>query len=480
MWNLVCDRQWLYQFSFFLYMVGPVFSAPVAGALADRFGRRPVIVTLLWVFSFASMVSAAANSFFMFLIARLLISATSYAAFALLFILLYEVTDNEHRAILAFVSSAVGLTLTPPAVHVVSWLQPSWYLAQIFLVAPTVLLAVLSSLIQESPIWLLASGMTQQAEQNILRTARMNGTNLARAKVTFRALKAQIKAGEEAASTPASSSKTCARSWLFSSGSPLSAALAWFTLTLALYVLFMPTSTKPWFEEATYVVLETLFYSAICWYMRRNGYRHALWLSLILLCVFWALFVVLNFVGYPRVVSHLTRLAQLATHSGVTVNYCYTAEAFPAAARAKGFFFSAFIGRLGGLLATLMRLNPGRTTTMLAHMAFALLALLTAVGVQWLPELVFFKKEKTKRAASPEVMSEKQKKEMIKASLSPRKKSTKTRIRSPRPCSDKPRARSLKPESPLLKEAKSPKSAENLLPHYGSTKPNSPKFVQSR
>ncbi|XP_077551289.1 beta-alanine transporter-like [Haemaphysalis longicornis] len=102
MWNLVCDRQWLYQFSFFLYMVGPVFSAPVAGAMADRFGRRPVIIALLWVFSFASIVSAIANSFFMFLTARLVISATSYAAFALLFILLYEVTDNEHRAILAF------------------------------------------------------------------------------------------------------------------------------------------------------------------------------------------------------------------------------------------------------------------------------------------------------------------------------------------------------------------------------------------
>ncbi|XP_077551847.1 solute carrier family 22 member 13-like [Haemaphysalis longicornis] len=206
-------------------MVGPVFSAAVAGVLADHFGRRPVLVTLIWAFSFASTVSAVANSFFMFLIARLVISATS-AAFALLFILLYEETDNEHRAILAFVSSAVVLTLMPPAVHVVSWLQPSWYLAQIFLVAPTVLLAVLSSLIQESPIWLLASGMTQQAEQNILRTARKNGTDLVRAKVFFRALKAHIKTYKEAASKPASWSKTTALSFLFSGESALSAALA--------------------------------------------------------------------------------------------------------------------------------------------------------------------------------------------------------------------------------------------------------------
>ncbi|KAH9384062.1 hypothetical protein HPB48_026045 [Haemaphysalis longicornis] len=57
------------------------------------------------------MVSSCSQFVLHVLIARLLISATSYAAFALLFILLYEVTDNEHRAILAFVSSAVGLTL---------------------------------------------------------------------------------------------------------------------------------------------------------------------------------------------------------------------------------------------------------------------------------------------------------------------------------------------------------------------------------
>ncbi|KAH9376304.1 hypothetical protein HPB48_021942 [Haemaphysalis longicornis] len=221
----MCEREWLDKFSWILYMVGPVFSAAVAGVLADHFGRRPVLVTLIWAFSFASTVSAVANSFFMFLIARLVISATS-AAFALLFILLYEETDNEHRAILAFVSSAVVLTLSPPVLNVVSRMKPSWYVAHTFLVAPTVLLAVLSSLIQESPIWLLPSGMTQQAEQNVLRTARKNGTNLVRAKVFFRALKAHIKTYKEAASKPASWSKTTALSFLFSGESALSAALA--------------------------------------------------------------------------------------------------------------------------------------------------------------------------------------------------------------------------------------------------------------
>ncbi|KAH9382870.1 hypothetical protein HPB48_023488 [Haemaphysalis longicornis] len=216
------------------------------------------------------MVSAVANSFLVFLTARVLISDICYAAFALLFILLSEVTDNECRATHAFVSSAVVLTLSLPAVDVVSWLQPSWYLAHIFLVAPTVLLAVLSSLIQESPIWLLASGMTQQAEENILRTRRMSGIDPVRAKVTFRALQADINTDEEAASTPPSSSKTSARSVLFSCRSALSAGLAWFTVTVALYVLFLPTSTKPWFEEATYIVLETLFHFAICWYMPRK------------------------------------------------------------------------------------------------------------------------------------------------------------------------------------------------------------------
>ncbi|KAH9384064.1 hypothetical protein HPB48_026047 [Haemaphysalis longicornis] len=195
----------------------------------------------------------------------------------------------------------------------------------------------------------------------------------------------------------------------------------------------MPTSTKPWFEEATYVVLETLFYSAICWYMRRNGYRHALWLSLILLCVFWALFVVLNFVGYPRVVSHLTRLAQLATHSGVTVNYCYTAEAFPAAARAKGFFFSAFIGRLGGLLATLNATEPGQNNDYAGPHG---LCLACATDSGWCPVAAgtrLLQERENETSGIPGSNEREAEEGNDKASLSPRKKSTKTRIRSPRP-----------------------------------------------
>ncbi|KAH9378034.1 hypothetical protein HPB48_000896 [Haemaphysalis longicornis] len=431
-WNLVCNHEWLYKLSLLLYIMSPVISLPVVGVLSDRFGRRPVIVAMVSTCAFASMVSAIANTFLMFLAARFLVSTSSLAAATILFILLYEVTCNEHRAIYGFISVGVPLTLGPTAVNVISWLQPSWYLAQGFLVVPTILLALWCSLLKESPAWLIATWNTLHAKHVMLTVAKANGVDPLKARVTFRALEEQMKLQETSTPSPLLMQVASPGSALLS-GSALSVALASFTLTLTLYALVLPSGPETWTEIGTHLALQTLIYAAMSAYMLRRGYRYALWLNLILLSVFLGFFSMCYFEDYTTFMAPFGHLAELAANSGMTINICYTSEAFPTVRRGKGLLFSMFVGRFGALFGTLTSLDRGRTTLVAIRMLLAVLAIATAVCVQWLPEVVLFKqKKKEVLLPVPELMSEKERKEAIKASLSVLRRCSKTSFMSAR------------------------------------------------
>jgi MFS family permease len=83
-----------------------VLLTPVAGVLADRFGRRRIMVPALWLFALAGIACAAADSFVQLLVLRALQGVGAAALGALNMVLLGDLYEGRRRA------AAMGLNMS--------------------------------------------------------------------------------------------------------------------------------------------------------------------------------------------------------------------------------------------------------------------------------------------------------------------------------------------------------------------------------
>ncbi|XP_037566202.1 solute carrier family 22 member 7 [Dermacentor silvarum] len=288
-WDLVCDREWLLKLSKTVYVVGAVLFVPAAGLLADRFGRRPAIVgnaVGALVFSVGAFIS---ERFVIFIVSRFFVSACSCSVQVLVFILLYEVTGNERRALYGLLDTAVGTTLLGLSIHLLSALEPQWYQAHAILILPTAMLAFWCYLIDESPSWLLATWKARYADQIILLAATVNGVDLDKASATLNALRKQISKSERtAATTMTTMAEGYIQSVLFRRRM-VAVLLSWFSVNFTYYghVLRAVSSNNLW--HCVQAATQAGLYYVVWRILHSHGQRETLTVLLAVLCLLTAL-----------------------------------------------------------------------------------------------------------------------------------------------------------------------------------------------
>jgi MFS transporter, putative metabolite:H+ symporter len=142
-----------------------------AGLLADRFGRKRVLVGgMLW-FTSLTMVSALAPDFPTLLVLRGLSGLGTGAAFIMPYTLLVELLSSRSRAAFAGVlESALGIGyVAVPLVGLVVLpiFEPNiaWRLFLLIAGLPIAYVWVLWKYLPESPLWLSRAGRSEEAEQ---------------------------------------------------------------------------------------------------------------------------------------------------------------------------------------------------------------------------------------------------------------------------------------------------------------------------
>ncbi|KAH9375095.1 hypothetical protein HPB48_010367 [Haemaphysalis longicornis] len=419
-YGLVCQDAWLDNLSFPVYVMGAVLITPAIGALSDHLARKPTTVASAWVLFCASLRCGVSQTFALFLAARFVVSATAYACFLLLFILLYEVTGRERRTWLTFVNTALPIMLTPRVLDVIRLADPSWKVMKLLFVLPYLALTLFCSRLEESPTWLLSTWKMHRAEHVILAASARNGVNQDRAELTFGLLKLQMKKREDASLTVGTLEGGAAVGLAFTGGRALSVAHAWFYLQLSFYGFLLPPETNGVSWARTHMLLQGQLYCSIGWFILIRGAIDALSMCL-LLCGVLALFLAATtYDGHVTASSLLTLLLKCVSSVGFSVNYSYTAEVFPTAIRSSGMCCAFIIGKFGTLSAGLLTSTKKPLTLFILHLTMAALALLCSLAIQWLPVVMVAKKpEEVARVLSVSLMSEEQRTEMIKAPLSP-------------------------------------------------------------
>ncbi|XP_077508536.1 solute carrier family 22 member 7-like [Amblyomma americanum] len=441
-WDLVCDQAWLLTVSKAAYMLGATLFVPLAGLASDKVGRRPAIlfsVTALLAFCIGC---SGSQTFAMFLVTRFFVSASSCSLQVLIFILLYEVTGSDRRALYGVLDTAVGTTVVAPTLHLLSRLQPRWELAHMILILPTAVLALWCYLLEESPSWLLAVWNTRAAERVILIIAEQNGVDLVKARATFQALKQQIKKQTPQVTTTSGSDSIVPGTF---ARRAFSVVLCWFSVNFTYYGLVLRNVDSGDIWRAVHVVLQVLLYAAIWRFLQSRGQRETFSIMLGLLCTLMTFQASVQFAGATPLFALADAAVQCVSSATLSVNYGYTAEVFPTVIRSVGLSISYSAGRLGVLAVGTLMAFTDRGSAVYINLLMTILILLSAAAIQWLPEIFV---EKRKQVVTPADMTEKQRKAVIQASLSPTATSpARERRRSPR--------RARKAKSPVKSPSKS-------------------------
>ncbi|KAK8781744.1 hypothetical protein V5799_016913 [Amblyomma americanum] len=405
-------------------------------------GRRPAIlfsVTALLAFCIGC---SGSQTFAMFLVTRFFVSASSCSLQVLIFILLYEVTGSDRRALYGVLDTAVGTTVVAPTLHLLSRLQPRWELAHMVLILPTAVLALWCYLLEESPSWLLAVWNTRAAERVILIVAEQNGVDLVKARATFQALKQQIKKQTPQVTTTSGSDSIVPGTF---ARRAFSVVLCWFSVNFTYYGLVLRNVDSGDIWRAVHVVLQVLLYAAIWRFLQSRGQRETFFIMLGLLCTLMTFQASVQFAGATPLFALADAAVQCVSSATLSVNYGYTAEVFPTVIRSVGLSISYSAGRLGVLAVGTLMAFTDRGSVVYINLLMTILILLSAAAIQWLPEIFV---EKRKQVVTPADMTEKQRKAVIQASLSPTATSpARERRRSPR--------RARKAKSPVKSPSKS-------------------------
>lgn len=175
--DLVCDEAIYGTISSSLIFAGWIVGSIVVGALADKFGRKPMVFLFGFFIALFSLLSAFPNVYWLFAMFRLFVGISIGGGGMSLFVLLAELAGPRHRSLIG-TSLWYCWTLSLIALAGVAFLIRDWRTLCIATGAPAIAVTLIYFLSPESLRWLLVKGKMEEAEKLYRKIARINRKQL--------------------------------------------------------------------------------------------------------------------------------------------------------------------------------------------------------------------------------------------------------------------------------------------------------------
>ncbi|XP_044150190.1 solute carrier family 22 member 13-like isoform X1 [Bufo gargarizans] len=345
--DLVCHRKEQNDICQSIYMLGLLIGSLFFGHLADRIGRRPVIlISILMMFAFG-LGAAFVTHFYIFMVLRCFVGIAMSGVLINNLVLVAEWVGPSQRAyatITGHTCFAIGLMVLAGIGYAIR----NWRLLQIACSAPSALLVFYIWFLPESPRWLLTKGKNEKAKDLLHKAARMNKRELSEDILKEVKEQKQTKSGNmiDLFRIPLLRKKT------------LIMCSVWFVNALVYYGLSLNVGSFGLDIYATQLIfgaveiparLGSIF--ALQFFGRRLSQSFYLLLGGTVCLITTAI---------PKELSVVTTvlavIGKFATASAYSVCYIYAAELFPTIIRQSGVGLCSMAARVAGILAPLIRL----------------------------------------------------------------------------------------------------------------------------
>ncbi|KAK7489264.1 hypothetical protein BaRGS_00019516 [Batillaria attramentaria] len=173
-WDLVCSQNFLVELSITVFMVGATVGAMLILPLADRFGRKSVMLACLFCQAAVGSATAFVDNYILFTVLRFVVGMLNIGVGLSSFVLVTETFPAKQRTVVSIAFQifwAVGVMTVAGFGHLVR----NWRHLELLLSLPNLLALPCYWLLPESLPWLVSRNRLIDAENAISKIAKVNG-----------------------------------------------------------------------------------------------------------------------------------------------------------------------------------------------------------------------------------------------------------------------------------------------------------------
>ncbi|CAB3224754.1 unnamed protein product [Arctia plantaginis] len=382
-WELICDRAWMAHFTQTVNMFGVLVGSVFFGFVADRYGRRPALLTACVLQLITTMAEAFCPTYWIFTGVRFFLGTSTAGTLLCAFIFIIEITGPRHRELIACLS-AIPLSIGEMTMPIFAYFLRTYDMFCLGVAIPNLLYLVYFFIMPESPKWLITTGRLEEASMVMTQAAQWNNLPTENMLDVVKSI-----AADNVNSNDKKQSKATYMDLVKTKALKLNSICSctiWFTLGITFY------GSNQYIGETSSNIFISIFLagllqipglilaSVLCKYI---GRRITL-ISLFLICALSnAVLAVPNDWFYLRLV--VGTIAVSCASGCFSSIYMFTSELFPTVARNMAMGASSMVSRIGSMIAPFVA-GLNIVAPWLPPAAFACIPLLAAIACYLLPE----------------------------------------------------------------------------------------------